>query len=127
MPTYRTVVLVRLDSWTHSRLRVAFICLSLLQDDAFCKPASKLAGICRALRIWPLSTVDICMAVRLGAGAQAEAQRTLLRSLELLASQGPESEDALLTMLQKAKKEADSARPSIPSNSTGLSKPASQV
>ena len=67
------------------------------------------------------------MAVRLGAGAQAEAQRTLLRSLELLASQGPESEDALLTMLQKAKKEADSARPSVPSSSAGISKPTSQV
>lgn len=51
------------------------------------------------------------MAMRLGAGSQADTQRALLRSLELLNSDAPESEEALLAMLRKAKKEEVAVRP----------------
>mmetsp|Transcript_24445 Transcript_24445/g.67958 ORF Transcript_24445/g.67958 Transcript_24445/m.67958 type:complete len:205 (+) Transcript_24445:24-638(+) len=66
----------------------------------------KRVAVLSALQI---GVAGAAMALRLGAGAQADAQRFLLRSLELLHSEAPESEDSLLAMLRKTKKESVSS------------------
>eukprot|EP00873_Tetraselmis_striata_P004649 jgi/Tetstr1/424913/TSEL_015407.t1 len=59
------------------------------------------------------------MSIRLGPGPQADTQRSLLRAIELLNSDSPDSSEQILILLRKAQSEHAASRPAGGPNVSG--------
>lgn len=65
------------------------------------------------------------MSVRLGGGPQADVQRSLLRAIELLHTDTPDSTEQILILLRKARSEHAVLRPGAAPAISGVSSGAS--